>query len=58
MNVNMTKEQAAHVEKYTALYQKLSTIEEQMINLKISANELLAELEALREEEEGLFEEE
>jgi len=54
----MTKEQAAHVEKYTSLYQKLSTIEEQMINLQISANELLAELEALREEEEGLFEEE
>lgn len=56
MDINMTPEQAAHVEKYKTLYVKLSVIENNMAELKEEANKLLAELEALRIEEEKLFE--
>ena len=56
MDINMTSEQAAHIEKYKTLYVKLSVIENNMAELKEEANKLLAELEVLRTEEEKLFE--
>jgi hypothetical protein len=56
MDINMTPEQAAHIEKYKTLYVKLSVIENNIAELKEEANKLLAELEALRIEEEKLFE--
>ena len=57
MNVNMTKEQADHVEKYNSLYERLSLVEEKMEGLKEEAAKLLAELEVLRIEENKLFKE-
>ena len=57
MNVNMTKEQALHVEKYDSLYERLSLVEERMRDLKEEAAKLLAELEVLRVEENKLFKE-
>jgi|TARA_B110000908_G_scaffold129813_1_gene152578 hypothetical protein len=56
MQINMTKEQAAHIEKYKALYVRLSVVENNMAELKKEADKLLAELEVLRTEEEKLFE--
>ena len=56
MQINMTTEQAAHIEKYKALYVRLSVVENNMAELKEEANKLLAELEALRIEEDKLFE--
>ena len=55
MDINMTPEQAAHVEKYRALYMKLSIIEDNIAELKKEAEMLLAELEVLRTEEDKLF---
>lgn len=57
MNVNMTEEQRKHVDKYSALYERLSLIEEKMLDLKDEAAKILAELEVLRIEENKLFEE-
>ena len=57
MNVNMTEAQQQHVDKYSALYERLSLIEEKMLDLKEEAAKLLAELEVLRVEENKLFEE-
>ena len=55
MDINMTPEQAAHIEKYKALYTKLSIIEDNIAELKKEAEKLLAELEVLRTEEDKLF---
>tara|TARA_B110000858_G_scaffold152000_1_gene173166 strand:- start:60 stop:233 length:174 start_codon:yes stop_codon:yes gene_type:complete len=57
MNVNMTEAQQQHVDKYSALYERLSLIEAKMLDLKEEAAKLLAELEVLRVEENKLFEE-
>lgn len=57
MNVNMTKEQAAHVQKYQSLYERLTLVENKIKDLEKEALKLLAELEVLRTEEDKLFEE-
>ncbi|MDB9900004.1 hypothetical protein OAC86_00495 [bacterium] len=53
----MTEAQQQHVDKYSALYERLSLIEDKMLDLKEEAAKLLAELEVLRVEENKLFEE-
>lgn len=57
MNINMTPEQAEHVLKYKALYNRLSELEAEMARVKEETKKLLAELEVLRTEEDKLFEE-
>jgi predicted nuclease with TOPRIM domain len=53
----MTPEQAEHVLKYKALYNRLSELEAEMARVKEETKKLLAELEVLRTEEDKLFEE-
>jgi predicted nuclease with TOPRIM domain len=57
MNINMTPEQAEHVLKYKALYNRLSELEAEMARVNEETKKLLAELEVLRTEEDKLFEE-
>lgn len=57
MNVNMTPDQAKHVLKYQALYDRLSELEAEMAKIKQETEKLLAQLEVLRTEEDKLFEE-
>lgn len=57
MNVNMTPDQAKHVLKYQALYDRLSELEAEMAKVKQETEKLLAQLEVLRTEEDKLFEE-
>jgi len=58
MDLNLTKEQAEYVQRYQALYNRLSDIEFQIQDLSQRAAQIMNELETMRAEEEKLFEKE
>jgi hypothetical protein len=58
MDINLTKEQSEHVEKYRQLYHALADIEFQIQDLGTKAANIIKEIEFLREEEDKLFKKE
>ena len=58
MDLNLTEAQLEYVQRYQALYNRLSDIEFQIQDLSQRAAQIMNELETMRAEEEKLFEKE